>query len=316
MQNQQNETNGQAGSSNGGKQSVDLSAPGVAKQVARQVLEDVDRYCATTYDDGHRNHLGASLIGRECKRFLWYVFRWCHKEQFDGRMQRLFNRGHREEARFIEWLEGIGAKVWFENRDVAPNEKGEYPQYRITGAKGHFGGSLDAIIILPERYGISEPILGEFKTNGTGSGFDKLEKDGMAVAKAEHYAQTSTYGKKYNFRYVLYMNINKNDDSIHVELVKLNHQLGEQMETKAELIIFSQVPPPRLSDNITFRSCAYCSMKEICHKGAVVERNCRSCKNATPVENAQWFCSVHNDVIPKHIIPLACDSYKSITDNV
>lgn len=316
MQNQQNETNVQQASSNGGKQNVDLDSPGVAKQVARQVLEDVDRYCATTYDDGHRNHLGASLIGKECKRYLWYVFRWCHKENFDGRMQRLFNRGHREEARFIEWLEGIGAKVYFENRNVPPNEKGEYPQYRISGVMGHFGGSLDAIIILPERYGIPEPILGEFKTNGTGAGFDKLERDGMAVAKAEHYAQTSTYGKKYDFRYVLYMNINKNDDSIHVELVKLNHQLGEQMEVKAELIIMSQVPPPRLSDNITFRSCAYCSMKEICHKGAVVERNCRSCKNAKPVENAQWFCSVHNDVIPKHIIPLACDSYKSITDNV
>ncbi len=320
MQNQMKETNAQTASLNGGKQDVDLSSPGVAKQVARQVLQDVDHYCATAYDDGHRNHLGASLIGRECKRFLWYVFRWCHKEQFDGRMQRLFNRGHREEARFIEWLEGIGAKVWYEDRSKPPNEKGEYPQYRISGALGHFGGSLDAVIVLPERYGIPEPILGEFKTNGTGSGFDKLEKDGMAVAKAEHFAQTSVYGSKgvdsTKFRYVLYMNINKNDDSIHVELVKLNHQLGEQMELKAEQIIFSPVPPPRLSDNITFRTCAYCAMKEICHKGAVVERNCRSCANAKPVENAQWFCTVHNDVIPKHIIPLACTSYKSITDNV
>lgn len=298
------------------KQALDLKSPGIAAQVSRQVLEDIDRYCATEYDDGHRNHLGASLIGHECKRYLWYIFRWCLKEDFSGRQQRLFNRGHREEARFIEWLEGIGAQVWFENRDNGPKADGTYPQYRISGVMGHFGGSLDGIAILPERYGIPEPILVEFKTNGTGAGFNKLTTSGMAVSKPSHFAQTSTYGFKYNFRFVLYMNINKNDDDLHVELVELNHKLGSQMEIKAEQIIMSPVAPPRLSDNITYRSCSYCAMKDICHKGAVVEVNCRSCKNARPVENAEWFCDVHNAVIPEHIIKIGCPSYKSITDNV
>jgi len=80
-------------------------------------LKEVDAYCVQTYDGGHRTHLGASLIGRDCKRYLWYVFRWCRRSDTDGRRQRLFNRGHREEARFIEWLEGIGFRIWFENRD-------------------------------------------------------------------------------------------------------------------------------------------------------------------------------------------------------
>ena len=26
--------------------------------------------------DGFRSHLGASLIGKECERALWYDFRW------------------------------------------------------------------------------------------------------------------------------------------------------------------------------------------------------------------------------------------------
>ena len=228
----------------------------------------------------------------------------------------MFNRGHREEARFIEWLEGIGFKVWFENRDEGPNEKGEYPQYRISDVMGHFGGSLDGIAILPERYGIAEPVLLEFKTNGTGAGFNKLADDGMPIAKPEHFAQTSTYGKKYNFRYCVYLNINKNDDSLHIEVVKLNHNLGEQMIMKAEQIIMSQTAPARLSDNPTFHKCGYCHMKEVCHKGAVVEVNCRSCAFARPVENAEWFCEVHNGNIPKDFIAKACPSYKAITQNV
>jgi hypothetical protein len=313
-----NKTNSaeQATTLDAGKQSVNLDAPGVAKALAKRILEEIDEYCVRTYDGGHRSHLGASLIGRECKRYLWYVFRWCLHEKTTGRQQRLFNRGHREEARFIEWLEGIGFKVWFENRDEAPNEKGEYPQYRISDVMGHFGGSLDGIAVLPERYGIAEPVLLEFKTNGTGAGFNKLAEDGMPIAKPEHFAQTSTYGKKYNFRYCVYLNINKNDDSLHIEVVKLNHNLGEQMIMKAEQIIMSQTAPARLSDNPTFHKCGYCHMKEVCHKGAVVEVNCRSCAFARPVENAEWFCEVHNAIIPKEYIPQACGNYKAITQNV
>lgn len=302
--------------SSDGKQGVNLDSPGVSKALAKRILEEIDEYCVRTYDGGHRSHLGASLIGRECKRYLWYVFRWCLHEKTTGRQQRLFNRGHREEARFIEWLEGIGFKVWFENRDEAPNEKGEYPQYRISDVMGHFGGSLDGIAVLPERYGIEEPVLLEFKTNGTGAGFNKLADDGMPIAKPEHFAQTSTYGKKYNFRYCVYLNINKNDDSLHVEVVKLNHGLGEQMIMKAEQIILSQTPPARLSDNPTFHKCGYCHLKDVCHKGAVVEVNCRSCAFARPIENAEWFCEVHNGNIPKEFIPTACPSYKAITQNV
>ena len=302
--------------SDAGKQSVSLDAPGVAKALAKRILEEIDEYCVRAYDGGHRSHLGASLIGRECKRYLWYVFRWCLHEKTTGRQQRLFNRGHREEARFIEWLEGIGFKVWFENRDEGPNEKGEFPQYRISDVMGHFGGSLDGIAVLPERYGIAEPVLLEFKTNGTGAGFNKLADDGMPIAKPEHFAQTSTYGKKYNFRYCVYLNINKNDDSLHIEVVKLNHNLGEQMIMKAEQIIMSQTAPARLSDNPTFHKCGYCHMKEVCHKGAVVEVNCRSCAFARPVENAEWFCEVHNGNIPKDFIAKACPSYKAITQNV
>lgn len=319
--------------------------------VASRISEEIDSYCQRTYDGGHRTHLGASLIGHECKRYLWYVFRWVHHHEHSGRMQRLFNRGHREEARFIEWLEGIGAQVWYENREglmfhpesdsyflgeadvdgmcveiteqsqnykhhiaMAKTHGIEFPQYRVSGSGGHFGGSLDAIIKLPERYGIPGPILGEFKTNGTGPGFNKLLSGGMQIEKPQHYAQTCTYGKFYNLDYALYMNINKNDDDIHVEIVKLDHKIGAHMFAKAEIVITSQTPPPRLSDNATFQTCKYCDFHKVCHEEAPVEKNCRSCKNAKPIDNAEWFCSVYNSAIPKNVIKIGCENHSSIAN--
>lgn len=344
------ETSSTAESVSKGK-TLSLDAPGVAKKIAERVLREIDQYCVQTYDGGHRTHLGASLIGRSCKRYLWYVFRWCKHVAHDGRKQRLFNRGHREEARFVEWLEGIGFKIWFENRDgfwyhaesdsygiatdgelpdplcswVTPKHpqyrehvatakaRGlEFPQYRISDINGHFGGSLDGIAYFPPSWGIEEPVLLEFKTNGTGQGFNKLVDNGMVLEKKDHFAQTSTYGFKYQFRFVLYLNINKNDDSLHVEVAKLDWNLGQQMIAKAGQIIGSQTPPSKLSENPTFIDCRMCDMKDICHEGKTIEKNCRSCEFATPVENAQWQCSVHNGIIPKDFIPIGCESYKAI----
>ena len=66
------------------------------------------------FEDGHRKHLGASLIGDACSRKLWYTFRWVKKADFssktrsNGQVLRLFNRGHREEPAIIKLLEKSG----------------------------------------------------------------------------------------------------------------------------------------------------------------------------------------------------------------
>lgn len=289
---------------------MDLNTPGLPQKVAKQISEDIDLYCQQAYGDGHRTHLGASLIGHSCKRYLWYIFRWVKHEKHSGRLLRLFNRGHREEERFIEWLVGIGCQVW------AIDENGN--QYRISAIHGHFGGSLDGIAKLPERYQIEEPVLLEFKTNGK-SGFSSLVSKGMIVGKPQHFAQTSTYGNEYQFNYCLYLNICKDNDEIHVELVKLNHSIGEKMKEKAEEIIMSQEPPPQLSMQPTHWECKMCNFKDICHHGAFAEKNCRSCKNCHPAENAQWVCTVYQQVVNKDEMfskALECPSYKSVTDKV
>lgn len=283
---------------------LDLAAPGVAKALAERITKDIDDYCAVTYDGGHRTHLGASLIGHECARHSWYVFRWARREKFSGRMSRLFNRGHREEERFIEWLRGIGFQVW--DLDPAGN------QFRIAAVHGHFGGSLDGVNKAPMRYRIDEPMLCEFKTSGTGAGFTKLKEKGVAVAKPRHFAQMSSYGKFYGFRYALYICINKNDDDIYVEIVKLDWNLGEQLVRKAEEIILSKTPPTKLAQSEAYFVCKNCNFAGVCHRNEPLEKNCRSCVFARPVENAAWFCEHHGAVIPADFIKQGCAAYRPI----
>jgi hypothetical protein len=280
---------------------IDLKSPTDRQTLAEQIEADIDSYCQSIYDSEHRNHLGASMMGKPCWRQLWYVFRWVKREKHDGRKLRLFNVGHTAEPRFISYLKGIGFEV--------KEHSDEGKQWRISGANGHYGGSLDGMCKAPARYEITEDLilLNEFKTNGTGSGYAKVAEQDLVKAKPEHYAQMSQYGYKYGLRYGLYLIENKNDSDITVKIVELDWQLGKQLEQKAEEIISSKEPLNRISDNPAFQECKQCHFIGICHSNETPERNCRSCRNASPVENGQWQCSLYG-IVPESFIKTGCEN--------
>lgn len=327
---------------------LDLSKQSDREKLEELIAADVELFCQEYYEQGHRNHLGASELGEPCWRKLWYGFRWVKEQIYDGRMLRLFDVGHSAEPRFISYLRGIGFEVrefatpilnyhpesgsywWSETFDpgdgliedvsnyaghIAEAERqGVKPkQFRISGAMGHYGGSLDGMCKAPARYQLSEDIilLNEFKTNGTGRGFDEVEEKGLAKAKPKHYSQMSQYGYKMNIRYGLYMIENKNDSKIIFKVVELDWHLGAQLEKKAEQIIFSKEPPPRISENPALFDCKFCHLAGICHKGEQPEKNCRSCRNAMPTENATWTCSLHG-LIPADFIRTGCNNWLPI----
>ena len=62
--------------------------------------------------DPFRSHLGASIIGKKCARAIWYTFHWATNVKFEGRMLRLFNTGHIQEAKLLALLLAIGCKVY------------------------------------------------------------------------------------------------------------------------------------------------------------------------------------------------------------
>lgn len=275
--------------------------PEQRKQLAARISTEIDAYCERAYNDGHRSHLGASIIGKECDFQLWAGFRWFGGKAFSGRMLRLFNRGHREEERFLEWMRGTGWTVW--ETDPATGK-----QFRISGVDGHYGGSCDGVAQHPEH----GTFVVEMKTKGTGAGFNKLVELGVAKQHPEHFTQMSTYGWKLGIPQGLYLSINKNDDTIHCEIVDLDFSLAERMEGRARDIINAKEPPKRISASPTFYLCKWCDFSEVCHHGAKPGTNCRSCVNAVPVADAQWHCNRWQQIIPKEHWAKACPEWESV----
>lgn len=279
--------------------SFDLSIPGMAKALATQIKHDIDAFCVSTYDDGPRTHLGASVIGHECLRKIWFDFRWIYYVVHGGRMQRLFKRGHLEEHRFEEWFKGIG----FQIIRFDDNSK----QAKFSACNGHFGGSQDGRLEPPERYGVSIPVfLAEFKTSGTGSKFTKLLDKGVRIAKPEHFDQMCQYGFAQGFDWAIYACINKNDDDLHIEVIQLDQNNAREALRKADYVINSPLPPARCSQSENYVTCKMCDYKAKCWNFEQIDKNCRSCSNAVPIENAQWGCKLHKVILEKSFIPKGC----------
>jgi hypothetical protein len=70
----------------------------------------IDRFYESR-KEAPRPHLGASLLGHPCDRWLWLSFRWAVLEKFSGRILRLFNRGKCEEEIVIRNLRAVGVDV-------------------------------------------------------------------------------------------------------------------------------------------------------------------------------------------------------------
>jgi len=250
--------------------------------------------------DEPRPHLGASEIGKPCKRAAWYSFRWATAKQFDGRMKRLFNRGHREEPQFLEELRAIGAEVYH----IDPDTK---QQYRFTGYKGHFAGSPDGIGRgLPEAPKTWAVV--EFKTHGDKS-FTMLQSKGVKEAKPEHYAQMTMYMGWAELERALYLAVNKNTDELHSEWVHFDAKLFADLNVKAKSVIDAEEPPEKLSTDPAWYQCKLCDHHAICHGDKVPVKNCRTCVHATPVDDGQWGCQHHERLIAVEEQRLGCRSH-------
>jgi len=237
-----------------------------------------DAYSGDTFP--FRSHMGASLIGGSCQRKVWYGFHWSAVPKHSGRLLRLFNRGHLEEARFIAMLLTIGCEVYQQD------EHGK--QFRISHCGGHFGGSGDGIVVnIPDMPG--QRLLCEFKTSAE-KPFLKLQKEGVKRAKFEHYVQMNIYMKKMGFAAALYMCVNKNNDELHAEIVLFDEQVANAHLDLATYLVGSRIPVKRVSESSSWYECKNCENAATCHRDAPPAVNCRTCKYATPADDGTWCC--------------------------
>jgi hypothetical protein len=288
------------------------------QEITAELYKLTDEYSIETYPAKHREHLGASAIGEECYRKLYYDFRWVKLQNAEPRMRRLWARGHSEEEKIDKILTWMGFFV----REIDPVTN---KQYKFSAVEGHYGGSGDGIALLPWfREDDSKRILVEKKTFKNDL-FNKLkgaynqEKtkgigEGLITSNPKYWAQQCAYGRAFKLNYSLFIAVNKDNDEIHYELNKLDWDYALLLENKARDVIYAKEPPARISENPVFYKCKWCHHQDVCHHGEVVETNCRSCKMAVPAPNGEWGCNKFNMLIPEDFIKVGCEHHQSVNE--
>lgn len=243
-----------------------------------------------------RPYLGMSQIGHSCRRYLWYSFRWCFKDVISARLSRLFNRGHREEPAIVETLSKVGLIFWGD-------------QTEITMAHGHSKGHCDGMCL-----GVIEAPktvhLTEYKTMSD-KYFKEICKLGCKASKPIYYAQCQIYMRKLKLTRTLFVAVNKNDDSMYIERIKLDEKFADELERKAEDIILSEEPPEK-EFNSTWFECRWCSARDICHFEGVPQRNCRTCKFCDILQNGRWECANYDIQLTTEQQRLGCERYEML----
>jgi len=244
-----------------------------------------------------RPHFGLSMCGHHCERYLWLSFRWAVIQKFQGRMLRLFRRGHLEELTIVEDLRAAGLEITNTGATQARVDFG-----------AHVSGSMDGRI---ERGipGSTKPHLLEIKTHNEKS-FKDLSKKGVKESKPMHWAQMQVYMLGSGLTRALYVAINKNDDTLYTERVKLDVDAAERLVERSVRIATSDRMPPPISDNQTWYQCKMCPMSEFCHQSKTTkEVNCRTCAHSTACANSTWHCARWDDSIPLETQRTGCESH-------
>lgn len=229
-----------------------------------------------------RGYLGISSIGKECPRALWYDFRFCSEKEYSARLERLFQRGHREEPIILNDLKSIGIEIHSDQKEV------------VTGyghIKGHIDGAANNVPDAPKT-----THLLEFKTmkeglpstkNRKATYFYLLKEKGVKISNPLYYIQCQCYMYLLGWKRTLFIAVNKNNDERHYERLALEPSVAKFAIQRGQDIIFNETPSPKVE---TYK-CNWCVHKPLCLQGAAPLKNCRTCQYCDMQNEGKWSCS-------------------------
>ncbi len=199
-------------------------------------------------EEERRTYIGASLIGSECLRQIWYEYTGASAEPISLKLKRTFEIGKRLEGLVIDLIQDCGITVLSE---VAANKL-------FDKGLDFFQGTMDAY--LPDY----EAIL-EIKTAKDAS-FKLFVKSGLKKWNPRYYAQIQSYMGMSGIFSACILVLNKDNSEIWDEFVNYDPDFYESLRQKAKLINDAKIPPPRINGSPLWYQCKSCKFRKICHE--------------------------------------------------
>lgn len=247
--------------------------------------------------------IGASGIGEECVRAIWFDWRGAASEKIPGRIYRLFQTGHIQEERVVEDLKMAGLEVWEIDPDTGK-------QWEYIFARGHSVCKADGVVRgVPTAE--KTPHVLEIKSSNA-KGFKELQNHGVKKAKPDHYAQMHMGMMGAGLVDALYVVICKDDEQYYIERVKLDQAEVDVINGKLKQLTEQEIIPIRIAEKEGDWRCKFCDAKEVCWGHEKPRQTCRMCAHSVVLDDGKWGCTRLNKELDSKEQLKGCDLWESI----
>jgi hypothetical protein len=196
-----------------------------------------------------RDYIGASTIGSDCLRQIWYEFKGVQATEVPTKMRRTWTIGRVLEGTILDWLTEAGLTITRTWGDLVANDM------------PYFKGHLDSVWM---KNGKPYAIL-EIKTAKDAS-FLIFVKKGLKSWQPQYYAQIQTYMGMSGIHRAYIMVLNKDTSDISDELVLFDEDFYQKLRAKALMIANAHSAPPKINGSPLWYACKMCKYHKTCHK--------------------------------------------------
>ena len=256
-----------------------------------------------------RLHLGMSG-GGYCPRRQWYGWLWAGPRRIPARGLRAIDDGVRGEAVIAARIQAspVGSLL---TRDP---ETGR--QFEVVDAGGHVAGHMDGVVYghpaapktphVWECKVVNEAKFKKFKKIKA----DEGEKQTLRTWDFVYWVQAQLYMLHGGFKrhWTTVGSAGCRDwDSCRTEFVRDEAEyFAERMR---DMVANVGEMPERVAESPKAPACMWCDFKDICHAGAEVAHNCRTCEFSKPVDGPQWLCTKHKNYLDAGEQAAGCGDY-------
>jgi len=209
--------------------------------------------------DDPRDYLGASSIGDECARKVWYGHN--RQQEFDWQSKLRFDDGHRSEAVMAHLLRGVpDLELWTED------ENGNQFGFEDGSFKGHIDGVIRGLLHAPKTTAIWEHKCTEKFNDFRNIKRKHGSKHALENWNEVYYVQAQIYMHYFDLKrhYLTVSSPGCRDfDSAWTEYMP---DIAAKYIDRAHKIVDAKEPPPRAYNSETFFKCRMCSFAEECWK--------------------------------------------------
>ncbi len=217
--------------------------------MSKNVLSKKIEKAQSRNDKKVRDYIGASGIGAECLRQIWYEYKGFEAEDVPTKIRRTWAIGRNLEGLILDWLTEAGL-------DIART----WPDLESEGMP-FFKGHLDSVWM---KKGKAFAII-EIKTAKDAS-FNIFAKKGLKAWNPQYYAQIQSYMGMSGIYSAYILVLNKDSSDIADELVGFDPVFYQKLREKATMIASANVSPPRINSSPLWFQCKMCKFNKVCHK--------------------------------------------------